>query len=123
MPTYICDQCGCIDNTALGGNYYLHQTNPLDSPELLCTQCLTGRWHNHFPKEDWADYLERTGQSLGEFIKTNKNSGHLVNLETWITKHRQYAPTSYCQRRKIYHDGKYWRLEDTHKRAHSDKTK
>lgn len=43
MPLFICQKCGCIENTALG-HYWGHK-------EKLCSECDTGKWHGAFKKE------------------------------------------------------------------------
>lgn len=47
MPTYICEKCGCIDNSACGGNYWGVKCNlqsfsdEYSNTRLLCTICVT----------------------------------------------------------------------------------
>jgi hypothetical protein len=45
MPLFKCTGCGCIDNTACGGNYWLEPLN------AKCSECFTGKWEAPFPKE------------------------------------------------------------------------
>lgn len=44
MPLFQCQKCGALENTALGDFW--------DSPEHLCSECATGKWHGAFPKQD-----------------------------------------------------------------------
>ena len=78
MSLFVCDKCGCVDNTALGR--YWSKDDPLlwgeDNLGLaLCTECAPttfadgspvnprimadyGKWHNKFPKKKWDGKLE-----------------------------------------------------------------
>ena len=86
MSTFICEKCGCIDNSALNNNYwhakmnkYRHkkgaQIDLCFKPEhdyfedhMCCSECCTGvtyddnsgvisqGWHNRFDKEHWSKY-------------------------------------------------------------------
>lgn len=72
MPLFVCDKCGCIENTACGHwwarKHVFFEEGSLD-PELvgkpLCSECIparysdgspagTGEWHGRFPKEHWT---------------------------------------------------------------------
>lgn len=48
MPLFECSKCGTVDNTALDGNYWAAQ---LDKNPVLCTECVTGKWHGEFDKD------------------------------------------------------------------------
>lgn len=66
MPCYVCEKCGCVDNTALGGNFWSyarssflakgkggHKNGVEKQPEYipaLCCECHTGKWHGQFEK-------------------------------------------------------------------------
>lgn len=43
MSLFVCDICGCVDNTALG-DYWAR-------PIARCSECGRGKWHGKFPKE------------------------------------------------------------------------
>lgn len=45
MSLFVCDRCGCVENTALG-DYW-------GCAEKVCSECSTGTWHGRFPKEKW----------------------------------------------------------------------
>lgn len=49
MPLFVCEECGCVDNTACGGTFWvvLHAKND----KVLCCECHLGKWHNRFPKK------------------------------------------------------------------------
>lgn len=46
MPLFVCDTCGCVDNTAMPGNNFYE----VDDKSQLCTECYNGKWHGEFPK-------------------------------------------------------------------------
>lgn len=46
MPLFICDKCGCIDNTSMPENNFYD----FDDDSQLCTECFCGKWHGEFPK-------------------------------------------------------------------------
>ena len=52
MSIHICEKCGTIENTSLGG-YWKNCRN--DEPKM-CSECNTGTWHGEFPKEHWEKY-------------------------------------------------------------------
>jgi len=49
MPLFICSECGCVDNTAMG-NYWMDVYG--DNRPPLCTECdpRIKKWHGRFPK-------------------------------------------------------------------------
>jgi hypothetical protein len=64
MPIFVCDQCDCVDNTALGGNYWsrLTKRESRGTGVVLCAECVTGTWHGEFPKVKFdpaTDPIER----------------------------------------------------------------
>ncbi len=52
MSIYICEKCGCIENTSLGGYW----KNCLRKEPKACSECNTGEWHNEFEKKYWTEY-------------------------------------------------------------------
>lgn len=72
MAAYICVKCGCIDNTACGGNYWVKEFKPYKDEYAntysLCTACTpseladgsidedAGKWHNIFAKKHWTEF-------------------------------------------------------------------
>jgi hypothetical protein len=48
MPLFICHRCKCVDNTA-ASDFWLRARE--GTPERLCTECTTGKWHGRFPKD------------------------------------------------------------------------
>jgi hypothetical protein len=67
MPLFVCDRCGCVDNTACGGTYWTKEHNEkyfdnVRNGEALCAECTPhdggGVWHNRFPQEAWDGITE-----------------------------------------------------------------
>lgn len=52
MSVYICEKCGAIDNTAVGGYW----KNCCNHEPKMCSECNTGKWHGVFDKKLWSDY-------------------------------------------------------------------
>lgn len=52
MSVYICEKCGCIENTGLGGYW----RNVIKKEPKACSECNTGKWHNKFEKKHWTEY-------------------------------------------------------------------
>ena len=50
MSMYICEKCGCIENTALGGYW----KNVINQEPKKCSECNRGEWHNEFEKRHWT---------------------------------------------------------------------
>lgn len=72
MPYFVCGECGCVDNTALGRWWGRDLTNFKDSyfnGKALCSECAPtewsdgskardwGKWHNKFPKRHIKEHL------------------------------------------------------------------
>ena len=51
MPTFICERCGAIENTALSDYWYDVYMN---HSQPLCSKCKTGTWHGQFPRQHWS---------------------------------------------------------------------
>ncbi|MHA6346438.1 hypothetical protein [Roseivivax sp. CAU 1761] len=47
MPLFACTKCNAVENTATGW-YWLAKARE----EAQCSECRTGAWHGHFPKQD-----------------------------------------------------------------------
>lgn len=52
MGVYICETCGSLENTAIGG-YWKNRRN---HEPLQCSECNTGKWHGLFLKKSWQEY-------------------------------------------------------------------
>ncbi len=74
MSVYICEKCGCIENTALGGYW----RNCIKEEAKMCSECNTGKWHNEFKKMHWTEYgsieklLELESQKDGSMINATE---------------------------------------------------
>lgn len=73
MPLFVCDKCGCIDNTALGFYWAKDVDGMWKDGELqglaLCSECAPkeysdggktrfGKWHGKFTKKKWDGKME-----------------------------------------------------------------
>lgn len=66
MQMFVCSCCGCVDVIELAFTGVF----PPDSIDQKCTECQTGQWHNHFPKEPYCPDRDlvcnrETGIALG----------------------------------------------------------
>jgi hypothetical protein len=104
MPSYICTKCGCIDNTACGGNYWnvIGKLNlfkdEYSNNNVLCTECApsifsdnsknreAGKWHNRFPKKHWSTYGTKE-ELLKEFEEDPNNS--LINVNEYFKNYKE----------------------------------
>lgn len=72
MGLYVCDNCRCVENTALG-HYHGRNIKRIFAPEFvgkkLCSQCGPefyadgkptgfGEWHGKFPKQLIENYIK-----------------------------------------------------------------
>ncbi len=89
MSLFICDTCGCVDNTSCNHPPYdmvgidpnypnMHSMEmagfrydedgrtdlPREEPILLCSECNTGKWHGEFPKEKATEAEIMMGSQL-----------------------------------------------------------
>lgn len=57
MALFICEECGCIENTALTG---FRWDRAKKRRILLCSECDPdiGKWHDKFSKKKWDGKLE-----------------------------------------------------------------
>lgn len=78
MPCFVCENCECIENTALSSYW---ATNARDmwlvefSGKILCSECAPptykdgspsglGEWHGRFPKEHWSVHYSEKPKGL-----------------------------------------------------------
>lgn len=66
MGLFKCSQCGTVENTALT-DYWSRVC--LDSLSPLCPECLTGTWHNKFPKRQVDETVYNVEQPNGRLTK------------------------------------------------------
>jgi hypothetical protein len=82
MSLFVCDKCGCVDNTATG-HYWCKDMDMFEDPTLkglaLCSECAPdkfsdgssselGKWHSKFEKKLWKDwrYCEVINRNKGD---------------------------------------------------------
>lgn len=75
MSVYICEKCGCIENTALGGYW----RNVANKESKMCSECNTGKWHNKFEKHHWTKYGVKELLSLEA-----RKDGSMINATEYL---------------------------------------
>lgn len=73
MSSFICENCGCIDNTAMNNSYHSRNLNLYNDVRILCQVCSpkvykdgtpveedswcgnVGEWHNKFERTHWSE--------------------------------------------------------------------
>lgn len=93
MGIYICEKCGCVDNTACGGNYLVSKESKhkykdeYANTHSLCIECTpveysdgsinrkAGKWHDMFEKKHWSQY----GIKEELIAECKKNKGNFMN--------------------------------------------
>ena len=51
MSLFVCEQCGTIENTALGQFWTWPKEEAVN--ERLCSACATGKWHGRFQRRTY----------------------------------------------------------------------
>lgn len=78
MPCYICEKCGAIDNTAVGGYW----RNILNKEIPKCSECNYGKWHGKFEKKHWFEC-----GTVEELIEMeDRNDGSMLNATEYFKK-------------------------------------
>lgn len=78
MPCYICEKCGAIDNTAVGGYWRNH----IRKEPKMCSECNFGKWHGRFEKKYWYEY-----GTIKELIEMeDRNNGSMLNARKYFKK-------------------------------------
>nr|DAS42831.1 MAG TPA: Rubredoxin evolution, hydrogenase, nickel, energy.86A [Caudoviricetes sp.] len=75
MSVYICEKCGTIDNTAIGGYW----KNCLNDEPKMCSECNTGKWHGEFEKKHWTDYGKEKLLELESY-----HDGSMINATEYL---------------------------------------
>lgn len=54
MPLFVCDECGCVENTALSNYWLRHDPDPATRIDL-CSGCdpKIEKWHGKFRQHEW----------------------------------------------------------------------
>ena len=107
MSSYICEKCGCIDNSGCGGNFWVVKMNRYkkekgEPPSIshideyenwhyLCSECYSGKfsdgsckdksgWHDRFEKRHWSEV-----GSKEELIRIcDRGDGSFVNAREFF---------------------------------------
>lgn len=75
MSVYICEKCGSIENTALGGYWQ----NFRENKPKMCSECNYGKWHGKFPKEHWRAY------GIKKLLELERcNDGSMINATSYL---------------------------------------
>ncbi|VYT08006.1 Uncharacterised protein [uncultured Clostridium sp.] len=75
MSVYICEKCGVIENTAVGGYW----KNSFEHEPKKCSECNFGKWHGKFEKKHWTDYGV---EKLLEMEK--RKDGSMINATNFL---------------------------------------
>lgn len=59
MPVFACENCGCVENTAVSGGY----RQRMRGAQMRCAKCdpARGRWHGQFPRKHTREYALHVG--------------------------------------------------------------
>lgn len=105
MSTFICEECGCIDNTSTNNSFWSRQNEKMyDDTRALCQECSPrtykdgtpvmakwcgerGTWHDKFPKVHWSDI----GRDI-ILLKCSENTGSYVNAVEYFNKFDEVKP-------------------------------
>ena len=99
MPNFICNKCGCIDNTACDGTYWITRLSaklfkdPWFDTHPVCSECNTaeysdgsgrgpGKWHGHFDKKHWSEYGTRAELSQMGVLNVDSYFSEFVDKPT-----------------------------------------
>ncbi len=75
MSVYICEKCGCIENTAVGGYW----KNARNKEPKMCSECNTGKWHGVFEKRHWTEY------GIKELLRLEaEKNGSMINATEYL---------------------------------------
>lgn len=75
MSIFICNKCGCIENTAPSG--YWSQIANNEAP--VCSECRYGKWHDYFSKQHWTEY------GVEKLLKLEaQNDGSMINATEYL---------------------------------------
>lgn len=69
MPIFLCDDCGCVENTACC--FFWHYTK---TGKKLCSECdpKIGKWHGRFEKRPPTEAERKEAEEFLERIKPTK---------------------------------------------------
>lgn len=101
MSTFICDKCGCVDNSACGGTYWSSKSGWLDlfeddyfNTNPVCCACApdtygdgsknskAGKWHGLFERKHWSEFGD-----VNKLLELEKaDVGDMVNATEYFEK-------------------------------------
>ena len=69
MALFVCEECRCIENTALS-NFWKKNVHPDMDGRALCSDCdpTIGKWHGKFPRRMYIPYIDHVQFKDGEWI-------------------------------------------------------
>jgi hypothetical protein len=74
MSLFVCEECGCIENTALS-RFWLRKTSLGKGTEgrALCSACdpETEKWHGRFPQRQYDPERDHPNYMDGEWIEAS----------------------------------------------------
>lgn len=73
MSIFVCEECGCIENTALS-SFWMRNGNGRTG-QALCSACdpTIGRWHGMFPRRQYDPTIDRPQFMDGEWVRATKS--------------------------------------------------
>ena len=77
MSVYICEKCGAVENTAVGGYWMNHINKQIP----MCSECNYGKWHGKFEKKFWSDF------GVEKLLELEaQNNGNMLNATEYLRK-------------------------------------
>lgn len=75
MPMYVCDVCGCLENTTEGNWWFRFKQTP---PVAACGSCYKGEWSSRFPRRPWdgTSKVENRLTLSGEELRLHQQNLH-----------------------------------------------
>ena len=105
MSTFICEKCGCVDNTACGGTYWStigdmkYFKDEYYNEYLVCVACApleyedgsknrrAGKWHDYFEKKHWSEI-----GTVEDILKLEeKHDGSMINATEYFKRRGMIA--------------------------------
>jgi hypothetical protein len=69
VSLFVCEECGCIENTALS-NFWLREHGLTQDKRALCTACdpTINEWHGTFPRRKYDPAIDKPAFKDGEWV-------------------------------------------------------
>jgi hypothetical protein len=92
MSLFVCDKCGCVENTALSGFWW----RPKGAP-ALCSACdpQFGRWHGRFKRQLWNGLEEVNNREYYAIPTKSENITKLTEQATYTTAKKTFTVGEY----------------------------